>query len=81
MEPIPKDRQVSVDAPETLPATPLDFVQIIQVLTNLLDNAVRYSSPRTTISISAEVVAHQLRVTVFNECRGLPPGQLERLFN
>ncbi len=81
MGPILKYRLVKVDAPDTLPATPLDSVQMMQVLTNLLDNAVRYSTPRATVSISAEVVAHQLRVTVFNEGRGIPPAELERLFN
>jgi two-component system sensor histidine kinase KdpD len=80
MEPILRDRRVLVDVPETLPATPLDFVQMMQVLTNLLDNAVRYSPPRATIAISAAVVARQLRLTVYNDGRGIPPAELPRLF-
>jgi two-component system sensor histidine kinase KdpD len=80
MEPILKDRRLMVDVPETLPETPLGFVQMMQVLTNLLDNAVRYSPPRTPISISAKVVANQLRITVFNQSRAIPPAQLEQLF-
>jgi two-component system, OmpR family, sensor histidine kinase KdpD len=81
MEPVLQGRRVTVNVAETLPATPLDFVQMTQVLTNLLDNAVRYSPPRATISISAQVVRHQLRVTVFNEGDHIPRAELERLFD
>ena len=45
MEPILNGRQASVIMPEDVPATRMDFVQISQVLTNLLDNAVRYAPP------------------------------------
>jgi two-component system sensor histidine kinase KdpD len=56
-------------------------VQISQVATNLLENAVRYSPAKAAISISAEVVREQLRVTVFNEGSHIPPPELERLFD
>jgi two-component system sensor histidine kinase KdpD len=81
MEPVLQGRQVTVRVPESLPETPLDFVLISQVLTNLLDNAVRYSPETAGISISAEVVRDQLRVTVFNEGSRIPPRDLERLFD
>ena len=81
MDPILNGRQASVTMPEVMPATPMDFVQISQVLTNLLDNAVRYAPPQAAISISAEVVRDQLRATVFNEGTHIPPADLERLFD
>jgi two-component system, OmpR family, sensor histidine kinase KdpD len=81
MEPILNGRQASVIMPEDVPATRMDFVQISQVLTNLLDNAVRYAPPEAAISISAEVVRDQLRATVFNEGTHIPPADLERLFD
>jgi len=81
MEPILEGRQIRVETPEDLPPTQLDFVQISQVLTNLLDNAVRYSPPRARIVISAEIVREQLRVTVFNEGSHIPVGELEKLFD
>jgi two-component system, OmpR family, sensor histidine kinase KdpD len=52
-----------------------------QVLTNLLDNALRYSPPRAAISIAAEVVRQQLRVTVYNAGSHIPRLELERLFD
>ena len=39
LEPVLEGRQVTVDEAATLPTTPLDFVQMTQVITNLLDNA------------------------------------------
>ena len=73
MEPLMPDRQISVELAEPVPPTPLDFVQISQVLTNLLDNSARHSPAAAAISISAEVVREQLRVTVFNEGSHIPP--------
>jgi K+-sensing histidine kinase KdpD len=81
IEPILGGRQVSVSVPEDISAIRMDFVQITQVLTNLLDNAVRYAPPDAALSISAEVVRDQLRVTVFNEGTHIPSADLERLFD
>jgi two-component system, OmpR family, sensor histidine kinase KdpD len=80
MGPIMEGRTVHTDIPEDVPVTPMDFVQISQVLTNLLDNALRYSRPKAAITISAEVVRDQLRVTVFNEGSHIPAAELEHLF-
>lgn len=81
MAPILDNHPVSVQAPSDLPPTPMDFTLVSQVLTNLLDNAARYSPPGAAITISAEVVRDQLRVTVFNEGSYIPPRELERLFD
>src|SRR5947207_2047023 len=86
MEPVLQGRQVTVQIPEGLAESPVDFVLISQVLTNLLDNAARYSSVASTITISADVARDQLRVTVFrvtvfNEGSHIPPADLERLFD
>jgi two-component system sensor histidine kinase KdpD len=81
MEPSLGGRDIHADFPEKLPLSPLDFVQISQVLDNLLDNAVRYSPREAAITISAEVVRDQLRVTVFNEGSHIPPLDLDRVFD
>ncbi len=81
MEPVLRGRRVSVQIPDDLPATPLDFVLVGQVLTNLLDNAVRYSPAWASIVISAEIVREQLRIAVFNEGSSIPPADLDRLFD
>jgi two-component system sensor histidine kinase KdpD len=81
LEPMLEGHPVTLQVPEDLPESPLDFVLISQVLTNLLDNAVRYSPAGAGITISAEVARDQLRVTVFNEGTRIPPADLDRLFD
>lgn len=81
MEPLMPGRAIALELREPLPPTPLDFVQISQVLTNLLDNSARHSPPGAAISIGAEVVREQLRVTVFNEGSHIPTSEPERLFD
>ncbi len=81
MEPLMPGREIVVEMAEPMPPTPLDFVQISQVLTNLLDNCARHSAPGSAISISAEVVREQLRVTVFNEGSHIPVSESDRLFD
>src|SRR6202011_5856389 len=72
---------ISVELAEAVPPTLMDFVQISQVLTNLLDNCGRHSPTGAAISISGEVVREQLRVTVFNEGSHIPPSDPDRLFD
>ena len=81
MEPVLDGRAIRVEIPEDIPPTPMDFVQISEVLTNLLDNAMRYSSPEAAIVISAMLGHAQLRVTVFNEGSQIPDGELDKLFD
>jgi two-component system sensor histidine kinase KdpD len=81
MEPLLPDHEITVELAEPVPPTPLDFVQISQVLTNLLDNCGRHSPSGAAISISAEVVREQLRVTVFNEGSHIPASEPDRLFD
>jgi two-component system sensor histidine kinase KdpD len=81
MEPVLQDRPVTVLIPEEIRESSLDFVLISQVLTNLLDNAARYSPPSAAIVISADIVRDKLRVTVFNEGSAIPAAELERLFD
>jgi two-component system, OmpR family, sensor histidine kinase KdpD len=59
----------------------VDASLIVQVFTNLLDNAAKYTPPGTRIGISAVVDgASLLRVTVDDDGPGLP-GEPARLFD
>jgi two-component system sensor histidine kinase KdpD len=71
---------VEVMLPAELPAVSVDATLVTQLLTNLIENAVRHTPPGTRIAISATSEAGFLRVIVEDNGPGLPPGDPERLF-
>jgi two-component system sensor histidine kinase KdpD len=75
------DRPVQVDIPPELPWVPLDFVLIVQVLVNLLDNALKYSPAGTPIEIRVRVEDLQVEIDVIDRGRGIPPSDLDRVFD
>ena len=54
MQPIVQGRVVQTHLPDDLPPVELDYLQMDQVLTNLIENAVRYTPPETPIEVSAQ---------------------------
>jgi two-component system sensor histidine kinase KdpD len=73
--------QLIVDVDPDLPMLRLDFVLVEHVLVNLLENAVKYSPPQTTIRVSARREGQSIAVEVADEGIGIPPGDLERIFD
>ncbi len=63
-----------------LPEVPMDPVQIDQVLSNLLENAVRFSPPGGEILISVAPWRGSLQVRVADQGPGIPEGERERVF-
>jgi two-component system sensor histidine kinase KdpD len=76
-----QDRQVVVDLPPSLPLVPMDFALIVQVLVNLLDNALKYSFPDTSIEVHVRVLDHRLEVQVADRGIGIPRQDLGRVFD
>lgn len=75
-----KDRMVTVQIEEPLPLVPMDFVLIVQVLVNLIDNALKYSPADTPVDIQASREEAEVRVSVMDSGIGIPAGDLERVF-
>ncbi len=68
----------------TKPEEPIgwgDAVALQQVLTNLVDNAVKYSEPGTRISISAQQLEHESIIEVADEGTGIPEEKLASIFD
>lgn len=70
-----------VEVPPDLPALWLDFVLIEHVLVNLLENAAKYSPPGTIIQVKAYRRDRTVAVEVRDEGVGVPPADLERIFD
>jgi len=75
-----RERSIAVAVPPNLPLVPLDFVLSVQVLVNLLDNALKYSPPDAPIEIGATLRHDQLEIKVADRGRGIPEQHLERVF-
>ncbi len=75
-----RERNVSVDVEENIPLVPMDFVLIVQVLVNLVDNALKYSNPVSPVEIQARRVGKEISVRVNDRGIGIPAGDLEHIF-
>jgi two-component system, OmpR family, sensor histidine kinase KdpD len=73
------DHPVQVDLPPELPPVYVDGALMLQVFTNLLENAAKHTPPQTRISIRASAAEASVRVVVEDTGPGLP-GDPERLF-
>jgi len=80
LEGLLKDRPVKVDL-ANLPLVSMDFVLMVQVLVNLLDNAIKYSAPGTPIDVCARVTNSHYEITVADRGVGIPPEDLARVFD
>jgi len=59
---------------------PLDAVLFEQVLLNLLDNACKYSPAGSAVLVRARAAEGSLVLEVADRGRGIPEGELERVF-
>ena len=80
LRPMLEERSVNLNLHEDLPEMAIDVVQIDQVLTNLIENAVKFSPRGTPITISAAGAAEKVRVTVADKGPGIPLDDRERIF-
>lgn len=81
MQPALQNRTVQTVLPEDLPPVQLDYLQIDQVLTNLIENAVRYTPSDSPIEIGVNVEGDQMIISVADRGPGIPPSDLERIFD
>ena len=76
-----RDRQVHIDAPEgELLAGVFDFTQTLRVMVNLLDNAAKYSPPKTAIDVRVRRHHERLTIDVMDRGPGIPTGEQDRIF-
>jgi two-component system sensor histidine kinase KdpD len=74
------DRPMAIRLPSELPLVPFDPLLIEQVVTNLLENALKYTPQGTPLELSATVKDGEVEVVVADRGLGLPSGEEERIF-
>ncbi len=75
------DHRLEIDIDPHLPMLRLDYLLFEQALFNILDNAAKYAPPKSLVRISAHREAGFVVVRVEDEGPGIPPGDLERIFD
>lgn len=75
-----KNISLELDIPPLLPTLEVDPGRMTQVLTNILDNATRHTPEGGRIVLSAKQTGEQVELAVEDSGPGLPPDELERVF-
>jgi signal transduction histidine kinase len=76
-----RDITLTLNLASSLPEIPLDAGRIIQVLTNILDNALRHTPNDGKIIISAKTVEGNVEVSIQDSGPGAPESDLPHLFD
>src|SRR6185437_13746482 len=71
---------LDVDAEPGLPAVAADPDKLRQVLTNLIDNAVKYSPDGGHVYVLVTRTGNRVRFRVQDEVLGIPPAEQARIF-
>jgi two-component system sensor histidine kinase KdpD len=72
--------EIITDIPDELPMLSVDSQLLVQLLSNLLENAGKYTPPGTRITIAAKLEHMRLRITVEDDGPGWGERDPERLF-
>lgn len=75
------NRPLRVVMPSDLPLIWVNAALIDQVLTNLLENALKYTPPATPIVVMAARQGRELWVSVADAGPGIPPAALPKIFD
>jgi two-component system phosphate regulon sensor histidine kinase PhoR len=71
--------EIGLDCPDELTAR-INSPLLEQAVSNLLDNAIKYSRPESTVRIEAEATAEAVVIRVSDTGPGIPEQHLPRLF-
>ncbi len=63
-----------------LPPVYADHDRLIQILTNLIENAIKFTPPGGLVSVGAREDTTAIAVEVSDTGMGIPPGDLKRIF-
>jgi two-component system, OmpR family, sensor histidine kinase KdpD len=72
--------RVRVSLPAECPTVRADAAQLERVLVNLVENALRYSSPADPVEVKAGVTRNEVIVSVVDHGPGLMPSERESIF-
>ncbi|MBA3641450.1 MAG: HAMP domain-containing histidine kinase [Acidobacteria bacterium] len=72
--------RLAVDLAPSLTGAAFDPARVLQVLTNLLTNAIKFSPPAGVVVVRASRVGDDIQVSVSDEGSGIPADKIEVVF-
>jgi signal transduction histidine kinase len=72
--------ELNLAAPDELPAVAADSGQLRQVISNLIENAIKYSPEGGTINVALEPNDRHVRFAITDSGLGIPLGEQRRIF-
>jgi K+-sensing histidine kinase KdpD len=81
LRPLTRDHPVHVNARDDLPPVPIDYVEIDQVISNLIENAVAYTPAGTAIRVTLDRDGESAIVEVADDGPGIGQTAIGRLFD
>lgn len=76
-----QNRMLSVEIPRDLPTVAADRASVSEVLSNLIDNAVKYSNEGGLVNVTAKVAGEFVQVAVEDHGIGMPGSVVSNLFH
>jgi PAS domain S-box-containing protein len=77
---LPENVELVLEAPKSLPPVAADAGQLRQVLSNLLDNAIKYSPDGGRVTVALAAHDHHIRFSVADAGLGVPAAEQARIF-
>lgn len=76
-----QNRILSIQIPDNLPTVAADRGSISEVLSNLIDNAIKYSNEGGVVTVSAKADGDSVKVSVEDHGIGMPGSVVSNLFH
>ena len=77
---LPEDVQLELSSQDELPPVAADSGQLRQVISNLIENAIKYSPKGGTITVALEPDDRNVRLAITDPGLGIPPAEQQRIF-
>jgi two-component system, OmpR family, sensor histidine kinase BaeS len=77
---MPRAVALTYQGPADAPTVQGDPERLAQILANLLDNALRHTPPAGHVTVTLETRPRQVLLRVADDGTGIPPDQLEAIF-
>jgi two-component system, OmpR family, sensor histidine kinase KdpD len=74
-------RSIKIDIPQEIPFINVDFGLIVQTLSNILDNAMKYSPAESPIEIKARQRNKEVHIEITDHGVGIPEEDLVNIFD